>query len=35
MAQSDVIVGIGGAAGDGVASAGNTLVITIPRQALG
>jgi 2-oxoglutarate ferredoxin oxidoreductase subunit alpha len=35
MAQSDVIVGIGGAAGDGVASAGNTLVISLARQGLG
>ncbi len=35
MAQSDVVVGIGGAAGDGVASAGNTLVLSLARQGLG
>ena len=32
MNESDVIVGIGGAAGDGVASAGNTLVLSVARQ---
>jgi 2-oxoglutarate ferredoxin oxidoreductase subunit alpha len=30
--QPDVIVGIGGAAGDGVASAGNTLALSVARQ---
>jgi 2-oxoglutarate ferredoxin oxidoreductase subunit alpha len=30
--ESDVIVGIGGAAGDGVASAGNTLALSVARQ---
>ena len=35
MSQSDVIVGIGGAAGDGVASAGNTLVLTLARRGIG
>ena len=34
MNQSDVIVGIGGAAGDGVASAGNTLALSMARQGL-
>jgi 2-oxoglutarate/2-oxoacid ferredoxin oxidoreductase subunit alpha len=34
MDQSDVIVGIGGAAGDGVASAGNTLALSMARQGL-
>src|SRR6267143_1249540 len=32
MKQPDVIVGIGGAAGDGVASAGNTLALSVARQ---
>jgi 2-oxoglutarate ferredoxin oxidoreductase subunit alpha len=32
MNQPDVIVGIGGAAGDGVASAGNTLALSVARQ---
>ena len=32
MSQPDVIVGIGGAAGDGVASAGNTLAVSVARQ---
>ncbi len=32
MNESDVIVGIGGAAGDGVASAGNTLALSVARQ---
>src|SRR5881296_2848478 len=32
MNQSDVIIGIGGAAGDGVASAGNTLAVSVARQ---
>src|SRR5438132_11004592 len=35
MDQSEVIVGIGGAAGDGVASAGNTLALSVARQGLG
>jgi 2-oxoglutarate ferredoxin oxidoreductase subunit alpha len=32
MNEADVIVGIGGAAGDGVASAGNTLALSVARQ---
>jgi len=32
MNESDVVVGIGGAAGDGVASAGNTLALAVARQ---
>lgn len=32
MNQPDVIIGIGGAAGDGVASAGNTLAVAVARQ---
>jgi 2-oxoglutarate ferredoxin oxidoreductase subunit alpha len=32
MNESDVVVGIGGAAGDGVASAGNTLALSVARQ---
>lgn len=32
MNESDVIVGIGGAAGDGVASAGNTVALSVARQ---
>jgi 2-oxoglutarate/2-oxoacid ferredoxin oxidoreductase subunit alpha len=32
MSEPDVIVGIGGAAGDGVASAGNTLALSMARQ---
>lgn len=32
MDQPDLIVGIGGAAGDGVASAGNTLALSVGRQ---
>ncbi len=32
MNEPDVIVGIGGAAGDGVASAGNTLAVSVARQ---
>jgi 2-oxoglutarate ferredoxin oxidoreductase subunit alpha len=35
MNQSEVIIGIGGAAGDGVASAGNTLALSVARQGLG
>src|SRR3990172_2179567 len=35
MDQSDVTIGIGGAAGDGVASAGNTLAVSVARQGLG
>jgi 2-oxoglutarate ferredoxin oxidoreductase subunit alpha len=32
MKGSDVVIGIGGAAGDGVASAGNTLALSVARQ---
>jgi Pyruvate/2-oxoacid:ferredoxin oxidoreductase gamma subunit len=32
MNEPDVIVGIGGAAGDGIASAGNTLALSVARQ---
>src|SRR5688572_17455809 len=32
MNESNVVVGIGGAAGDGVASAGNTLALSVARQ---
>jgi len=32
MNEPDVVVGIGGAAGDGVASAGNTLALSVARQ---
>jgi 2-oxoglutarate ferredoxin oxidoreductase subunit alpha len=35
MDQSEVIIGIGGAAGDGVASAGNTLALAAARQGQG
>ena len=35
MSQPEVVVGIGGAAGDGVASAGNTLVLTLARLGIG
>jgi 2-oxoglutarate ferredoxin oxidoreductase subunit alpha len=35
MDQNEVIIGIGGAAGDGVASAGNTLALSAARQGLG
>src|SRR6266404_1390727 len=35
MNQDEVIIGIGGAAGDGVASAGNTLALSAARQGLG
>jgi len=35
MNQNDIIVGIGGAAGDGVASAGNTLALSVARQGQG
>ena len=34
MSRPEIIVGIGGAAGDGVASAGNTLVLSLARQGL-
>ena len=34
MSEPDVIVAIGGAAGDGVASAGNTLALSVARQGL-
>ena len=33
--NQSITVGIGGAAGDGVASAGNTLVYTLARQGIG
>src|SRR5213593_1773110 len=35
MDQTEVIIGVGGAAGDGVASAGNTLTLSAARQGLG
>lgn len=35
MDHPELIVGIGGAAGDGVASAGNTLALAVARQGLG
>jgi 2-oxoglutarate ferredoxin oxidoreductase subunit alpha len=35
MNHPDVIIGIGGAAGDGVASAGNTLAVSVARQGQG
>ncbi|MFL5245718.1 MAG: 2-oxoacid:acceptor oxidoreductase subunit alpha [Gemmataceae bacterium] len=35
MDQPEVVVGIGGAAGDGVASAGNTLALSVGRQGQG
>jgi 2-oxoglutarate ferredoxin oxidoreductase subunit alpha len=35
MKQPELIFGIGGAAGDGVASAGNTLALAAARQGLG
>src|SRR6516164_5767058 len=35
MNLTDVIVGIGGAAGDGVASAGNSLALSVARQGQG
>src|ERR1700736_2364338 len=35
MDPSELVVGIGGAAGDGVASAGNTLALSVARQGLG
>ena len=35
MSEPEITVGIGGAAGDGVASAGNTLVYTLARQGIG
>jgi 2-oxoglutarate ferredoxin oxidoreductase subunit alpha len=34
MDQPNVTIGIGGAAGDGVASAGNTLALSVARQGL-
>jgi 2-oxoglutarate ferredoxin oxidoreductase subunit alpha len=34
ISEPDVIIGIGGAAGDGVASAGNTLALSVARQGL-
>src|SRR5713101_85048 len=35
MDQSELIIGIGGAAGDGVASAGNSFALSVARQGLG
>src|SRR5262245_65851667 len=35
MDQTELVVGIGGAAGDGVASAGNTLALSLARQGQG
>src|ERR1700681_4786498 len=35
MNQSDLVIGIGGAAGDGSAAAGNTLALAAARQGLG
>ena len=35
MSQPELTVGIGGAAGDGVASAGNSLVLSLSRQGIG
>src|SRR6516165_10071947 len=35
MDYPELIIGIGGAAGDGVASAGNTLALAVARQGLG
>jgi 2-oxoglutarate ferredoxin oxidoreductase subunit alpha len=34
MSEIEVVVGIGGAAGDGTASAGNTLVLSLSRQGI-
>ena len=34
MNEPQIVVGIGGAAGDGVASAGNSLVLSLARQGL-
>ena len=34
MSEPDVVIGIGGAAGDGTASAGNTLVLSMARQGI-
>ena len=34
MSEPEIIVGIGGAAGDGTASAGNTLVLSLARQGI-
>jgi 2-oxoglutarate ferredoxin oxidoreductase subunit alpha len=35
MREPELVIGIGGAAGDGVASAGNTLALAMARQGLG
>jgi 2-oxoglutarate ferredoxin oxidoreductase subunit alpha len=35
MEHPELILGVGGAAGDGVASAGNTLALAVARQGLG
>ena len=34
MSEPEIVVGIGGAAGDGTASAGNTLVLSLARQGI-
>ena len=34
MSEPEIIVGVGGAAGDGTASAGNTLVLSLARQGI-
>ena len=34
MSEPEIVVGVGGAAGDGVASAGNTLVLSLARQGI-
>ena len=34
MSEPEVLVGIGGTVGDGVASAGNTLVLSLARQGI-
>ena len=34
MSEPELVVGIGGAAGDGTASAGNTLVLSMARQGI-
>jgi 2-oxoglutarate ferredoxin oxidoreductase subunit alpha len=35
MEHNEAVIGIGGAAGDGVASAGNALALSAARQGLG
>ena len=34
MSEPEIVVGVGGAAGDGTASAGNTLVLSLARQGI-